>query len=149
MLPILIFRINGYWFWRSQDFVFNRFKKMKCMYLCQKAFENFSFCYTFGFWYRKSQFDIFIVSSYFERKKNHFISWNSYIFMTSLSILQAIVCSYLLFYNVNTVHLKNMSYYSANPVGSQILVWKSCSLLSQPPTQGSSFQIYERKHFFL
>lgn len=39
------------------------------MYICQKAFENFSFSYTFSFQYRKSQIDIFIVPSQFERKK--------------------------------------------------------------------------------
>lgn len=79
---------------------------MKCIYLCQTAFENFSFAYTFSFWSRKSQIDIFIVSSHFERKKQHFSSLNSYILMMSLSILQAVVCSYLLFYSVTTAFEK-------------------------------------------
>lgn len=81
--------------------------KMKCMYLCQKALENFSFSYIFSFWYIKSQNDTFLVSSHFEsKKKKYFISLNSYTLVKSLSIPQAIVCSYLLFYSVNTVFEK-------------------------------------------
>lgn len=165
MIKILIFRVlyiiyllmiiyytdltdiqSQYEFWRSQDFIRNQFSKIKCSHFWQlKTFPSVMHCFS----YRKSQINIFIVSSHFENETPHFISLSSYILVMPLSILQAIVCSYLLFYSVNTVCLKNTSYYSIKPVGSQISVWQWCSLLSQPLTQGSSFQIYERKHFFL
>lgn len=53
--------------------------------------------------YKKSKWHFFLVSSHFESKKNDFISLNDYTLVKSLSIPQAIVCRYLLFYSVNTL----------------------------------------------
>lgn len=54
--------------------------------------------------YKKSKWHFLLVSSHFEsKKKKDFISLNDYTLVKSLSIPQAIVCSYLLFYSVNTV----------------------------------------------
>lgn len=89
---------------KKSGFHFSSVFKYEIMYLCQKAFENFSFSYIFSFWYIKSQNDtFFLFLLILKAKKNDFISLNDYTLVKSLSIPQAIVCRYLLFYSVNTL----------------------------------------------